>query len=77
MVTAASADPIDSWNFYGPLFVDRGATETYWIPVHLANLSAAYDPIVVANIERMTGFFYGGGDQARIIESQVLYIVLF
>ena len=69
VITAASADPEDSAEFYTQIFLDYGASETYWIPVHEANNGANMDPDVVARTQEMTGFFIGGGDQLRIINS--------
>ena len=69
IVTAASADPEDSRDYYFDLFLSRGAEEVYWVPVHEGNMDANSDPEVVDNINRMTGFFFGGGDQRRITNS--------
>ena len=69
-MTAASADPVDSATYYQDLLENTyNVLETYWIPVHVGNTGANSDPEVVANISRMSGFFFGGGDQARIMES--------
>ena len=67
IVTAASSSPFDSADFYETIFAQYGAVETYWIPVWMGNPGAALDPSVVVEVERMTGFFFGGGDQSRII----------
>ena len=69
VVTAASGDPEDSGDYYKEMFSRYGAAEVYWIPVHEGNRGANSDPTVVANVNRMTGFFFGGGDQRRIINS--------
>ena len=69
IVTAASADPEDSAIFYDEIFRSYGAADVYWIPVHEGNTDANMDPDVVANIQTMTGFFFGGGDQRRVINS--------
>ncbi len=71
IVTAASADPEDSRAYYFDLFLSRGAEEVYWVPVHEGNMDANSDPEVVDNINRMTGFFFGGGSQRRITNSWV------
>ncbi|ELT90727.1 hypothetical protein CAPTEDRAFT_193384 [Capitella teleta] len=70
IITAASADPQDSYDYYEDLLLKRyDVNEVYWIPIHVGNTEANEDPVVIANIGRMTGFFAGGGDQARILES--------
>jgi cyanophycinase len=69
IITAASANPIDSAIYYRDMLLNYGAAETYWIPVHEDNKEANSDPDVVANIRLMTGFIFGGGDQARVISS--------
>jgi len=67
IVTAASADPDVSAIYFDEMLKNYGALETYYIPVHEANRAANSDPTVVSNINRMTGFLFGGGDQARIL----------
>ena len=69
VVTAASATPVDSAVYYNQMFTQYGAQEVYWIPVHEDNKEANSDPEVVARIQDMTGFFFGGGDQLRIVNS--------
>ncbi|XP_050400418.1 cyanophycinase [Patella vulgata] len=69
IIAAASADPLDSFGYYKTVFLNYGAEEVNFIPVHLANKSANSDPVVVQLIKQQTGFFFSGGDQARIIES--------
>ena len=54
-----------SWRCGGLL----GAVEAYWIPVHEGAILENMNPVVVNNVERMTGIFMGGGDQARLITS--------
>ncbi len=69
IVTAASSDPADSGEWYVEQFLNYGAAEAYWIPVYVGNEDANSDPEVVDNILRMTGFMFGAGDQARIIQA--------
>jgi len=69
IITAASFDPLDSAIYYEEMLLNYGALEAYWIPVHEANKPANSDPEIVSNIRRMTGFIFGGGDQARVTRS--------
>lgn len=69
IITAASADPIDSADYYEEMFARYGALETYFVPVYEGNKEANSQPEVVDNIRRMSGFMFGGGDQARVISS--------
>ena len=69
IITAANSDPEDSATFYLQIFLDYGALETYWIPVHEGNKAANMDPVIAAATREMTGFFFGGGDQTRIVNS--------
>ncbi|XP_077977953.1 cyanophycinase-like [Glandiceps talaboti] len=70
VVTAASADPWDSWLYYEDQFVNKyGAASAYWVPVTVDSKEMNSDPDVVANIHQQTGFFFGGGDQSRVVES--------
>ncbi len=51
------------------MFVRYGAAETYYIPVTVDTKGNNSDPAVVAHIKTLTGFFFGGGDQLRIMYS--------
>ncbi|WP_028805560.1 cyanophycinase [Streptomyces sp. 142MFCol3.1] len=53
--------------YYSQLFTQHGADDAEWIPIDLDHISAADDDRVVDQINRMTGFFFGGGDQYRYI----------
>nr|XP_032813801.1 cyanophycinase-like [Petromyzon marinus] len=71
IVVAASGDPADSASFYTDLFVRvYGAREAVVIPIDLGQLHNNEDPAVVALIQGLGGFFFGGGDQARVIEAR-------
>lgn len=54
--------------FYANLFkTTYGAADAQWIPIDLDQVSNASSPAVVEQINSMTGFFFGGGDQSRLI----------
>ncbi|XP_019619663.1 PREDICTED: uncharacterized protein LOC109466391 [Branchiostoma belcheri] len=70
LVTAANLDPENSARYYKDMFQGRyGAAEATWIPVDIYRKENNSDPEVVALINGMTGFFFGGGDQIHVIES--------
>ncbi|MFD3326691.1 cyanophycinase [Streptomyces sp. NPDC058701] len=52
---------------YAGLFKQHGAADAQWIPVDLDHVDAADSDEVVAQINAMTGFFFGGGDQYRYV----------
>ncbi|CAH1272462.1 Hypp4856 [Branchiostoma lanceolatum] len=73
LVTAANLNPENSAQYYQDMFQGRyGAVEATWIPIDIYRKENNSDPEVVALINGMTGFFFGGGDQIYVIES--LYI---
>ncbi|MFI1567432.1 cyanophycinase [Streptomyces sp. NPDC020490] len=53
--------------YYAGLFKRYGAAEAQWIPLDIDHVSNADSDAVVAQVESMTGFFFGGGDQYRYI----------
>ncbi|MER7760725.1 cyanophycinase [Streptomyces sp. NPDC097619] len=53
--------------YYADLFRQHGAADAQWIPVDLDHITNADDPTVVDQVNSMTGFFFGGGDQYRYI----------
>ncbi|MGW2825715.1 cyanophycinase [Streptomyces sp. NPDC001443] len=53
--------------YYADLFKQHGAADAQWIPIDLDHIAAADDSRVVDQINHMTGFFFGGGDQYRYI----------
>ena len=69
MVTAANSNPQGSADFYLPHFYSHGAHEVYWVPVHEGALIENRNPEVVSNVQRMTGIFFGGGSQSRLVNS--------
>ncbi|MFF0853158.1 cyanophycinase [Streptomyces sp. NPDC003280] len=55
--------------YYADLFTRHGAADAQWIPVDIDHVSAADSDRVVAQVNSMTGFFFGGGDQYRYVTS--------
>lgn len=62
-------DKQSSWVFYRDLLTYYGAAEVYYVPVSLDSTDQNTNTTVVAQIKTLTGFFFGGGDQTRVIES--------
>ncbi|MFF3883697.1 cyanophycinase [Streptomyces sp. NPDC001914] len=54
-------------DYYSSLFTKHGAADAQWIPVDLDHIDNADSDAVVAQVNSMTGFFFGGGDQARYL----------
>ncbi|MFD9489984.1 cyanophycinase [Streptomyces sp. NPDC060005] len=54
-------------DYYASLFKKHGAADAQWIPVDLDHIADADSDRVVAQVNSMTGFFFGGGDQQRYI----------
>ncbi|MER5809024.1 cyanophycinase [Streptomyces sp. NPDC002033] len=76
--TPASADPDagDPENcsnsacngaYYAGLFKQHGAADAQWIPVDLDHIGNADSDEAVRQVNSMTGFFFGGGDQYRYV----------
>ena len=53
--------------YYADLLRLHGAGTATWIPVDLDHIADADSPALAAQVESMTGFFFGGGDQFRYI----------
>ncbi|MGW4523371.1 cyanophycinase [Amycolatopsis sp. NPDC004378] len=53
--------------YYAKLFQQHGAASAEWIPIDLDHLGNAESDAVTAQVEQMTGFFFGGGDQYRYV----------
>ncbi|MFC9258308.1 cyanophycinase [Streptomyces hydrogenans] len=53
--------------YYADLFKRHGAADAQWIPLDLDHVTNADSDAVVAQVESMTGFFFGGGDQYRYV----------
>lgn len=58
-----------SFALYNTLLKLYGAAEVYYIPVTIDSKSENSNPEVVEHIKTLTGFFFTGGDQLRIIYS--------
>ncbi|MGW5176688.1 cyanophycinase [Streptomyces sp. NPDC004082] len=57
--------------YYADLFEKHGAAEAQWIPIDLDHVANADSDAVVAQVDSMTGFFFGGGDQYRYIQTML------
>ncbi|MEW2384772.1 cyanophycinase [Micromonospora sp. NPDC047707] len=53
--------------YYAKILKSFGAADAQWIPIDLDHPEKADEPAVVAQINSMTGFFFGGGDQYRYV----------
>ncbi|HZU68492.1 MAG TPA: cyanophycinase [Ktedonobacteraceae bacterium] len=68
IITAASFTPRKDGQFYVDLFLKHyGVADAEWIPIDRAHLNNTKSPKVIAQINSMTGFFFGGGDQSRLV----------
>lgn len=67
--TSKAANSQANGAFYANLFKSTyGALDAQWIPIDLDNIAKNSDPAVVAQINAMTAFFIGGGDQSRLVQ---------
>ncbi|MFE2916780.1 cyanophycinase [Kitasatospora indigofera] len=70
-----AADPATCSNsacngaYYADLFKQYGAADAQWVPIDIEHVAAADSDAVVAQVNAMTGFFFGGGDQYRYVIS--------
>lgn len=69
IINAASLDPLGGYQYYKDLLLRYGALEANRIPIDINHTSSNSDPNVVSLIRQQTGFFFGGGDQQRIINT--------
>ncbi|BFV60738.1 hypothetical protein KCMC57_up58420 [Kitasatospora sp. CMC57] len=84
VVTAASVPPSQDPNaadpdtcsnsacngsYYADVLKAHGAADAQWIPVDIEHIEAADSEAVLAQVNSMTGFFFGGGDQYRYVTS--------
>ncbi|MFF9150196.1 cyanophycinase [Streptomyces sp. NPDC014861] len=53
--------------YYSALFERHGAADAQWIPLDIDHVANADSEAVVTQVESMTGFFFGGGDQYRYV----------
>ena len=70
IVTAAASDPEAICSFYSSIFLHQyHVRSTYCIPIDVNRTSANKDQHVIDKIKQQTGFFFGGGEPQRIIDS--------
>ncbi|MEU9731752.1 cyanophycinase [Streptomyces sp. NPDC048002] len=55
--------------YYADLFRRHGAAAAEWLPLDLDHVANAESDAVVAQVDSMTGFFFGGGDQYRYVRT--------
>ena len=70
IITGASSPDESEYNgrFYVNLFQQiYKITNVEWLPIDLNHPLNAYDPSTVEKVSKLTGIFFGGGDQARLI----------
>jgi cyanophycinase len=66
--TATASNSRANGQYYANLLKNTyGALDAQWIPIDLDNISNNASAAVVNQINGMTGFFFGGGDQSRLI----------
>ncbi|MEU7008804.1 cyanophycinase [Streptomyces sp. NPDC046332] len=53
--------------YYAEVFKRHGAADAQWIPLDVDHVADADSDAVVAQVDSMTGFFFGGGDQYRYV----------
>ncbi|TXS48848.1 cyanophycinase [Streptomyces sp. t39] len=53
--------------YYAEVFRRHGAADAQWIPLDVDHVADADSDAVVAQVDSMTGFFFGGGDQYRYV----------
>ncbi|MGW6711184.1 cyanophycinase [Streptomyces globisporus] len=53
--------------YYSEVFERHGAADAQWIPVDLDHIANADSEAVVRQVNSMSGFFFGGGDQSRYL----------
>ncbi|MFD9850155.1 cyanophycinase [Streptomyces parvus] len=53
--------------YYSKVFKRHGAADAQWIPIDLDHIDNADADAVVRQVNSMSGFFFGGGDQSRYL----------
>lgn len=53
--------------YYADVFKRHGAADAQWLPLDIDHVVNANSDAVVAQVNSMTGFFFGGGDQYRYV----------
>nr|KAG5693693.1 hypothetical protein BaRGS_008335 [Batillaria attramentaria] len=73
IVTSASGDPNDSIQYNTDILVNRyGAAAAVHVNVSIWDSSFATSPTLVSQIRTLTGFYFSGGDQSRVVQSMYL-----
>ncbi|MBX9756050.1 MAG: cyanophycinase, partial [Pseudomonadaceae bacterium] len=67
--TATASNARANGEYYANLLRSFGAVDAQWIPIDLDKISNNSNPQVVAQINAMSGFFFGGGDQSRLTQT--------
>lgn len=65
--TSDASNSRDNGAYYAKEFKGLGAADAQWIPIDLDSISNNSSQAVVNQVNSMTGFFFGGGDQSRLI----------
>ncbi|MCW2945100.1 MAG: hypothetical protein JWR24_1817 [Actinoallomurus sp.] len=65
--TPQAANSVSNGRYYADLLKRHGAGDAQWIPIDLDHVEAADSQAVVDQVQSMSGFFFGGGDQARLV----------
>jgi cyanophycinase len=68
VITAASGNSAENSEYYKEIFRRHGVADVQWIPLgrDARNLSRRE---LLGKINNMTGFFFGGGDQSRLLKT--------
>ncbi|GAA3049892.1 hypothetical protein GCM10020229_71730 [Kitasatospora albolonga] len=65
---ATCSNSVCNGTYYADLLKNSyGAADAQWIPIDLDHLANSSSQAVVDQINTMTGFFFGGGDQSRLV----------
>ncbi|WP_236234006.1 cyanophycinase [Pseudomonas tohonis] len=67
--TANAANAKANGLYYANLLKSYGAVKAEWIPIDLDTIANNANPAVISQINGMTGFFFGGGDQSRLVQT--------
>ncbi len=66
--TSKASNSVANGTYYADLFRKTyGAADAQWIPIDLDHISNASSQSVVSQVNGLSGFFFGGGDQSRLI----------
>ncbi len=65
--TASAANSESNGAFYSGILRRYGAGEARWLPIDVDHPGAADGRALAEQVRSMTGFFFGGGDQSRLV----------